>query len=82
MLEACANQAIGLQAMALQASPRMLALASHGDQASELPLLWSLCSTLAELGYSYSSILQYYYPGTQLHNSALSQLVTPAIPTP
>ncbi|MBK9238255.1 MAG: hypothetical protein IPO19_20665 [Rhodoferax sp.] len=52
MLEACANQAIGLQAMALQASPRMLALASHGDQASELPLLWSLCSTLAELGYS------------------------------
>lgn len=37
---------------------------------------------LAELGYSYSSILQYYYPGTQLHNSALSQLVTPAIPTP
>jgi hypothetical protein len=38
--------------MALQASPRMLALASHGDQASELPLLWSLCSKLAELGYS------------------------------
>ena len=52
MLEACANQAIGLQAMALQASPRMLALASHGDQASELPLLWSLCATLADLGYS------------------------------
>ena len=52
MLEACANQAIGLQAMALKASPRMLALASHGDQASELPLLWNLCSTLAELGYS------------------------------
>jgi hypothetical protein len=52
MLEACANQAVGLQAMALQASPRMLALASHGDPASELPLLWNLCSTLAELGYS------------------------------
>ncbi len=52
MLEACANQAIGLQAMALQASPRMLALASHGEQASELPLLWNLCSTLADLGYS------------------------------
>lgn len=52
MLEACANQAIGLQAMALRASPRMLALASHGDPASELPLLWNLCSTLAELGYS------------------------------
>jgi len=52
MLEACANQAIGLQAMALQVSPRMLALASHGEQASELPLLWNLCSMLADLGYS------------------------------
>ena len=29
---------------------------------------------LAELGYSYDSILQYYYPGTELHNAALSQL--------
>lgn len=37
---------------------------------------------LAELGYSYPSILQYYYPGTELHNVALSQLMAPAIPTP
>ncbi len=37
---------------------------------------------LAELGYPYNSILQYYYPGTQLHNAALSQLMAPAIPTP
>lgn len=37
---------------------------------------------LAELGYSYPSILQYYYPGTELHNAALSQLMAPAIPTP
>ena len=37
---------------------------------------------LAELGYSYSSILQYYYPGTELHNAALSQLMMPVIPTP
>ena len=37
---------------------------------------------LAELGYAYNSILQYYYPGTELHNAALSQLMTPAIPTP
>ncbi len=37
---------------------------------------------LAELGYSYKSILQYYYPGTELHNSALSQLMAPAIPAP
>ena len=37
---------------------------------------------LAELGYSYNSILQYYYPGTDLHNAALSQLMAPAVPTP
>lgn len=37
---------------------------------------------LAELGYSYSSILQYYYPGTELHNAARSRLMTPVIPTP
>lgn len=37
---------------------------------------------LAELGYSYNSILQYYYPGTELRNSALTQLMMPVIPTP
>jgi stage II sporulation protein D len=37
---------------------------------------------LAELGYSYNSILQYYYPGTELHNASLSQLMMPVIPTP
>lgn len=37
---------------------------------------------LAELGYSYNSILQYYYPGTELHNAARSQLLMPVIPTP
>ncbi len=28
---------------------------------------------LAELGYSFSSILRYYYPGTELQNAALTQ---------
>ena len=37
---------------------------------------------LAELGYSYASILAYYYPGTELRNAAVSQLMAPAIPTP
>lgn len=37
---------------------------------------------LAELGYSYNSILQYYYPGTELRNSAVSQLMMPVIPIP
>jgi len=33
---------------------------------------------LAELGYSYSSILQYYYPGTELKDASLTR--TPPIP--
>lgn len=51
MLEACVNQAAGLQGIALQAVPRVMAMASHGNQQGELPLLWRLCSTLADLGY-------------------------------
>lgn len=37
---------------------------------------------LAELGYSYNSILAYYYPGTELHNAALSKLMAPTLPIP
>jgi stage II sporulation protein D len=33
---------------------------------------------LAELGYSFSSILRYYYPGTELQNAALTQAPPPA----
>lgn len=51
MLEACVNQAAGLQGLALQATPRVMAMASHGQQQGELPLLWRLCATLADLGY-------------------------------
>lgn len=52
MLEACVNQGAGLQRMAPQTGPRVIAMASHGDQQGELPLLWSLCSTLVDAGYS------------------------------
>lgn len=52
MLETCVNQGAGLQSMALQASPRVIAMASHGDQQGEMPLLWGLCSTLVDSGYS------------------------------
>lgn len=51
MLEMCVNQGAGLQRIARQAAPRVMALASHGDQQGELPLLWSLCATLDGFGY-------------------------------
>ena len=51
MLERCVNQGAGLQRMALQDAPRVMAMASHGAQQGELPLLWSLCATLVEFGY-------------------------------
>lgn len=51
MLEMCVNQGAGLQSLALRAAPRVLAMASHGDQQGELALLWSLCATLVDLGY-------------------------------
>jgi hypothetical protein len=51
MLEMCANQGAGLRGIAKQAAPRVIAMASHGDQEGELPLLWSLCSTLVDFGY-------------------------------
>ena len=35
MLEACVNQAAGLQGIALQAAPRVMAMASHGQQLGE-----------------------------------------------
>lgn len=50
MLEPCINQAAGLQAMAPLASPKLVAVASHGQQQGELPLLWSLCQAWVELG--------------------------------
>jgi hypothetical protein len=51
MLEMCVNQGAGLQSIALQAAPRVIAMASHGNQQGELPLLWNLCSTLVGFGY-------------------------------
>ena len=50
MLEHGINQAAGLQGMALQMSPKLVAFASHGNQQGELPLLWSLCTTWVDMG--------------------------------
>lgn len=51
MLDAGIHQAAGLCAMAAQQAPRIVAVASHGDRDSELPLLWQLCTTWTTLGY-------------------------------
>lgn len=50
MLEACFNQAAGLQGLASPMRPRLMAVASHGNQQGELPLLWSLCATWVDMG--------------------------------
>ncbi len=52
MLDMGVNQGAGLHRIALQAAPRVMAVASHGQQQGELPLLWSLCATLVDLGHS------------------------------
>lgn len=52
MRELCVNQGAGLQRIGMQAAPRVIAIASHGSQDGELPLLWSLCATLMNLGHS------------------------------
>lgn len=51
MLEGSIHQAWGLQDMGSQGTPRLMAMASHGNRQGEHPLLWSLCATLTELGY-------------------------------
>lgn len=73
MLEACLNQGAGLQHMAALHEPRILAMASHGNQQGELPLLWSLSTTLVELGYSV--IVLDAHTQESLHNPGLIQLL-------
>jgi hypothetical protein len=51
MLDSSTSQGAGLQKIGLHAAPCVIAMASHGNQQGELPLLWSLCSTLVDLGY-------------------------------
>jgi hypothetical protein len=51
MLETGFHQGAGLQGLAAHTAPRLVAMASHGDRASELPLLWDLCAAWTELGY-------------------------------
>jgi len=51
MLDTALHQAAGLATLATHSSPRIVALASHGDRHSELPLLMQLCASWTVLGY-------------------------------
>ena len=46
------NQAAGLLGLARPAGAQLLSVVSHGDDKSELPLLWRLCTAMTELGYA------------------------------
>lgn len=45
------NQAAGLAGLAVESSPRIVALAGHEDAQSELPLLMQLCAAWTNLDY-------------------------------
>jgi hypothetical protein len=51
MLDLCIDQGVGLRHIGMNASTRVIAVTSHGDHESEMPLLWNLCSALVELGF-------------------------------
>ncbi|APW41578.1 hypothetical protein [Rhodoferax saidenbachensis] len=52
MLDFPADQAAGLRGLAPPTGPHLVAMVSHGDDQTELPLLWRLCSALVSLGYA------------------------------
>ncbi len=52
MLDRPTNQAAGLLELATPQAPKLMAVVSHGDEQSELPVLWRLCSSLVDFGYS------------------------------
>jgi hypothetical protein len=51
MLDAFLHQGSGLRVHAAQSVPRIVAMASHGDRQSELPLLSDLCTAWTDMGY-------------------------------
>jgi hypothetical protein len=74
MLEHYANQASGLMGLGCQPGPKMIAMVSHGDEEAELPLLWQLCLSWVQLGYSVAVL-----DGTTTESDAnpgLEQLLT------
>ena len=74
MLEPCVNQAAGLQSLALQQLPRLIAVTSHGQQQGEMPLLWGLCTSWVSMDLSVM-VLDGHTTETQ-QNPGLAQLLT------
>lgn len=52
MLDRPSNQAAGLLELAIPQTPKLMAVVSHGDEQSELPVLWRLCTSLVDFGYA------------------------------
>lgn len=73
MLEHYSNQASGLLGLGSQPGPRLVAMVSHGDERAELPLLWQLCLSLVNFGYSVT-VLDATTPESD-NNPGLEQLV-------
>ncbi len=76
MLDSSGTQGAGLQRIGLQIAPRVIAMASHGNQQGELPLLWSLCSSLVELGYAV--VVLDAHAAESVNNPGLEQLLNGA----
>lgn len=74
MLEPCVNQAAGLQSLALQQVPRLIAVTSHGQQLGEMPLLWGLCTSWVSMDLSVMVLDGHTTETTQ--NPGLAQLLT------
>lgn len=73
MLEHYSNQASGLLGLGSQQGPRLIAMVSHGDERAELPLLWQLCLSLVNFGYSVT-VLDATTPESE-DNPGLAQLL-------
>jgi hypothetical protein len=73
VLEPCVTQAAGLQGLALQMAPRLIAVTSHGQQQGELPLLWGLCARWVDMGLSVM-VLDGHTPET-MKNPGLANLL-------
>ena len=80
MLESCVNQAAGLQSLALQRVPRLIAVTSHGQQQGELPLLWGLCSSWVNMGLSV--IVLDGHATETVNNPGLAQLLSNPLDRP